>query len=300
MDIDQLPIFPWESYRVTLDDKFLYHYTKAESLLKILETMTLRPSSFANLNDLAEGKVNWISFDWEHMESQFSFEDCFIKQNCSMISFTTNYRRGNDDSYEPTSGALHPRMWAQYAENNFGACIVFRKDVLEAVIEREMKAGVHRFAILDKVKYSILSNNEVPIKKTKASSFIKQNYKSLFFTKDIDWEGENEYRYLGVKMPDTIDITNAIQYICFGSSFFEQRNDGKDYGKLLVKLLMNPNSRCYEYFNSKSFSQISCDAGGYHEHPADNWVEGVLVTIEDEKKQAETLCQMLEGNKYEI
>lgn len=39
-------------------DGALFHFTKFESFKKILEDMTLKPSSFRNLNDMNEGNVN--------------------------------------------------------------------------------------------------------------------------------------------------------------------------------------------------------------------------------------------------
>ena len=39
-------------------DGALFHYTKFSSFLKIMEDMTLLPSSFGNLNDMNEGNVS--------------------------------------------------------------------------------------------------------------------------------------------------------------------------------------------------------------------------------------------------
>ena len=42
----------------SLTDDFLYHFTSSESLLKIVENMTLKFSSFTLLNDLNESELS--------------------------------------------------------------------------------------------------------------------------------------------------------------------------------------------------------------------------------------------------
>lgn len=48
-------------------DGALFHYTKFSSFLKIMEDMTLLPSSFGNLNDMNEGNVSNMNMNENFM-----------------------------------------------------------------------------------------------------------------------------------------------------------------------------------------------------------------------------------------
>ncbi|MCQ2258752.1 MAG: DUF2971 domain-containing protein [Bacteroidaceae bacterium] len=297
MKRNEPPIFLWANTPVELNDSIIYHYTKAESLIKILENMSLRPSLFNRLNDLSEGKVNWLCYDFDTVSNQLSFEDDFIPNNCGLISFTSNYTKGIYGSGTIVSGANRPRMWAQYAENNYGACIAFRKDILLKKINQLVsKKKDDRFAVIEKVNYTYLTSNEVPPKRTDPITFIKDNYRKLFFNKDIDWNGEDEIRYLGINMPKEIPIEGAIQYICFGSKFFTPRDDGKDYGLQLVKLLNDPDSKCHGLFNDHSFSQIQCNANGYFEQIEVDWILNVIERLREDSEIANDLFRKMQQN----
>lgn len=70
-----------------IDDGFLYHFTTADSLMKIVENMTLKLSSFTFLNDLNEDELSCESsggMDAIHIRN-------YIKQHCRLICFTQNF-----------------------------------------------------------------------------------------------------------------------------------------------------------------------------------------------------------------
>ena len=50
-----------------IDDGFLYHFTTAESLFKIVGNMTLKLSSFTLLNDLNEDEKMFIKENYDHL-----------------------------------------------------------------------------------------------------------------------------------------------------------------------------------------------------------------------------------------
>ena len=61
----------------------MFHFTKFESFRKILEDMTLKPSSFGNLNDMNEGNVNNMN-----MNNNFSVmydAEKYIKDRCKIL-----------------------------------------------------------------------------------------------------------------------------------------------------------------------------------------------------------------------
>lgn len=57
----EYPFYLWgtgtysQSFVPKLNDGYLYHYTTPESLFRILENMTIRPSRINGLNDVLEG-----------------------------------------------------------------------------------------------------------------------------------------------------------------------------------------------------------------------------------------------------
>lgn len=84
--------------------------------------MTLLPSSFGNLNDMNEGNVNNMNMN-NNFLVMYNAEK-YIKDRCRILSFSQNYDIGGFGQ----EGTNHPAMWAHYAENSNGVCIVLDKD----------------------------------------------------------------------------------------------------------------------------------------------------------------------------
>lgn len=107
--------------------KILYHYTKYQSLLKILESMTLKFGNLENTNDPKEYFEPNFEFTtgslWDDDEGKIREE----LNNYKIICFST-------DSEIP--GYAHPRMWSQYGGENEGCCIVLDQDKLEKEIKK--------------------------------------------------------------------------------------------------------------------------------------------------------------------
>ena len=108
--------------------------------------MTLRLSTFKNLNDLNEADVNC---EWSDSFNYIRIKD-HIQKHCKLISFSQNYVY-NNVSYE--AGYNHPRMWAQYANNNTGVCIVIDENKLKEINDKDL-VGV--FNKLESVDYDHL------------------------------------------------------------------------------------------------------------------------------------------------
>lgn len=242
------------------NDEYLYHYTTAKALIQILNGMELKLSSFNNLNDVSEIQSNWINSSIDTIIPEIVTQQ-FIIEKCSFISFTTNYRKGG--LYK--TGAEHPRMWAQYGENHYGACIVLRKKDFLSVNKKVLKG---KFYKLEKVKYTIVPNDAIIDENSESEELVKHNYRSLFFCKDKDWKEECEYRLFGVDLPNYLSIDGALAYICLGHRFFKKRSDDIDYGDELFNLFVDNKTRCYEKLKPHSFSQIECSNKGYYEADA--------------------------------
>ena len=108
-------------YIPSMNDKFLFHFTTTESLLKILSGMTVKLSNFTNLNDLNETDINC---DWNDSLKKINTKK-YIQNHCKLISFSQNYHP-KDKFCQP--GYNHPRMWAQYSDNNKGVCLVINEE----------------------------------------------------------------------------------------------------------------------------------------------------------------------------
>ena len=119
------PTYLYGSYELqSPNDGALFHYTKLESFLKIIGTMTLRSSPLCKMNDLNEANID--SLDWDTDFLMMIQAQKYVKEQCSIISFTKNYMTGPICE----EGSNHPALWAHYAEDSNGVCIVLDKEEL--------------------------------------------------------------------------------------------------------------------------------------------------------------------------
>jgi len=72
---------------------------------------------------------------------------------------------------------------------------------------------------LENVLYKPYISNVNPIETDVPELFVKENYKAIFFEKYIDWQKEDERRFLSVNGPDLLSINNCIEFICLGNKF---------------------------------------------------------------------------------
>lgn len=154
--------------------KILVHYTSADKLFLILSAMKLKFSSYQNLNDLNESEVN---FQISDLLLSATIKDEIVK-NCKILSFTID--SFNKNGFLKTWAVDHPRMWAQYADNNQGACIVFDEVKL---IENNPELKDRKKFKIGNVKYKTwnLENRSSELKNF--YELINQNYQSIFFHK---------------------------------------------------------------------------------------------------------------------
>ncbi len=162
------------------DNNLLYHFTTADSLLKILSNMTLKLSTFDNLNDLNETDINC---NWSDSFNHIRIKR-YIQDHCKLICFSQNYIY-NEKFHE--AGYNHPRMWAQYSNNNTGACIVINEKKLKEINDKNL-IGV--FNKIESVGYDHLLYDNAIKDKADAKNFIEIYYRHIFFKKHIDWSQE--------------------------------------------------------------------------------------------------------------
>ena len=251
-------------------DGSLFHYTKFESLIKILETMTLRSSPLSKMNDLNEADLSGL--DWSKDFLQMFHAQEYVRTQCSVISFTQNY----EVDFICREGANHPAMWAHYAENSEGACIVLDKT---ALIENNLNRFRNVFYKLEEVEYTCDHSPRAEVTQgdcTTASDFVHLNYRELFFKKDIDWKSEGEVRLL-VESPEWyLDIMDSVKYIVLGNRLIGNTSRMQE----LVSLIYSSDV-LKDYFSPHSFATVLSSQGGYFIHDASHHVVQCLKELNE-------------------
>jgi len=208
-------------------EKYVYHYTRTCTLVKnILPTNRIRLSPFSELNDPLEFK-NYI---FSRVGARVSGADL----DAQMDAFATNFRARwrvacfSADVYESTatrmredkgediiSAALYrghsrPQMWAHYANNHAGVCLIFDKKLLHTVMAaaaQSIDGQVHAKRVIYKPRqlnrslyetdHLTLDTELLRYGTDHAIELHTARYiDDLFFTKNPDWNNEQEYRWI--------------------------------------------------------------------------------------------------------
>ena len=254
MLLTKLPIYLYHHEELPYrGDGALFHFTKFESFLKILEDMTLLPSSFGNLNDMNEGNVNNMNMN-NNFLVMYNAEK-YIKDRCRILSFSQNYDIGGFGQ----EGTNHPAMWAHYAENSNGVCIVLDKD---AFVKKNKEVLGKHFYKFEDIVYDIFNtpNDEViNYKENTPEEFIMNNWKALFFMKHKDWENEDEHRLFIMDYNGKLSIDGCIKYIVLGRKVFLDASRIK----LIMDMVVDPKFICYHKFIPHSFATMCYNYHGY-------------------------------------
>ena len=254
MLLTELPIYLYYNSELPhRGDGALFHYTKFSSFLKIMEDMTLLPSSFGNLNDMNEGNVNNMNMN-ENFMVMYNAEK-YIKERCHLLCFSQNY----DICGFGYEGTNHPAMWAHYAENSNGVCIVIDK---EAFIKKNKKNLDSHFYKFEDVEYNLFNtpnDTEINYEANTPEEFIINNWKPLFFMKHNDWENEDEHRLFIMDYDGKLSIDGCIKYIVLGRKVF--LDDSRI--KTIMDMVVDPKFGCYRKFVPHSFATMCYDNHGY-------------------------------------
>lgn len=255
------------------DDGALFHYTKFDKLLAILESMTLRSAPLALMNDLNEGRVNEL--DWGGDADKMLEVEHYIQNKCSIICFAKNYQVNSNCE----EGSNHPAMWAHYADDSSGACIVLDKETLLEINKDKLKNVFYKF---DSVSYEIISAPDVEDvdaqEDLSISAFVQKNYHELFFKKHTDWSYETEERFLVESPQIELNIRGAIKYIVLGGRLKRDRQKMRE----LVSRLITPGTSIYKYLKPRSFAQISTSISGYFTESAESGIADLIYSVSQE------------------
>lgn len=253
-------------------DNYLYYYTNCDTLFKILDNLSIQVSRYNNVNDLDEANLDCLGRYWP---KRFELRP-FVYEKCCFISFVHNLFEDGRKVW----GTEHPRMWAQYAENNHGACIIINKDNL---IKQISEIPNISFGGIDDINYEW--NKFVSPEKTEeiidycrnatVEDILIKYSKEMLLTKHKDWEQERETRlYLIKKNPIDeknekemkVSIDGCIEGICLGYKFLDDTEN-------VIKLAKLLSDTHYKYYD-----QIKLDAFGLIVSPEDGYVSWPIKT----------------------
>ena len=119
-----------------------------------------------------------------------------------------------------------PRSWAQYGENNKGVCLIFNKDKLTKQIQKQTHLLYYlkhkKIKYIDILRSDLLSDLDFvfsdyefldePHKNVKevVNKTLKSKSDFIYFTKDIYWRDEREYRFLLWNMSENDNYENVF------------------------------------------------------------------------------------------
>lgn len=238
-------------YNITSPDEFLYHYTNEDALFnKILPRNNLRMGPIACTNDPRETKdwqfglgtnrhFNDLSEEkWAQLEKGATRA---TKKHAKLICFTVDSENAShiliDHIWE--RGFCRPRMWAQYAQDHKGVCLIFDHKKLRSSLQATCPPG--SFLIGSNVTYRnrsqapSLKNNPFILSYDLCESMgvenavqlhVRHYWKELFFEKSVDWSQEREFRWLmwdQVHADHLFNFADSLKGIVVGAHFPEEK-----------------------------------------------------------------------------
>lgn len=195
--------------------KFIYHYTKLDTALeKILPNQKLRLSPLENMNDPQESHgwsgildrtppVRLAYSEMPNVKSEFNemLRKAVSKSKIGCFSASTA------ESYigilTDGAGWCKGRMWAQYADNGRGVCLVFDKEKLVKMAkacfgEENVAARLVQYKLCNEIFNNLPEPHNLVAANLEGQveSYIIDNSDAIFFIKHSDWRDENEFRLL--------------------------------------------------------------------------------------------------------
>lgn len=218
-----------------------------------MEEMTLLPSSFGNLNDMNEGNVSNMNMN-ENFMAMYNAEK-YIKEKCHLLCFSQNY----DICGFGHEGTNHPAMWAHYAENSNGVCIVIDKEAFIKKNKAILDSHFYKFEDIEYRLFNTPKDAEINYEAITPEEFIMNNWKTLFFLKHNDWMNEAEHRLFLMDYEGKLSIDGCIKYVVLGRKVF--LDDSRI--KTIMDMVVDPTSGCYRKFVPHSFATMCYDNHGY-------------------------------------
>lgn len=226
------------------DARYLFHYTKTSHLLEsILPESKLRFSSLETTNDPLEFE-NFNHFvvsksEVTNLETSTLIDEGFklidiIKKVCKICCFSIDCQP-NYDRYLRliNKGYCLPRMWSQYGENHYGACLVFDRIEIESEIRNSKKLLISENGEYQFFNREIIYDDSLPgleaaltleyesVKGKQAIQLFENNLIPFLFTKFENYKHEQEYRM-----------------VIYNDTFLDRSYIDVDYGKSLKAIIL--------------------------------------------------------------
>ena len=195
----------------------LYHFTKFDTALKILESNRLRFGRLDNMNDIHENdKVEFVGANNQQInefpsEVLDALHDEIYKYR--QISLTTEGQPGDNLGFN-----LH-HMWGIYADKGEGVCLVFDKKELEKSHDmKNINLGRVNYDDTKKLESFFISDSKNP---EEVLDEIKKHIPDIYFHKRKEWEHEQEYRLIkrcpNAAKEEYLLLGHALKFIILSS-----------------------------------------------------------------------------------
>jgi hypothetical protein len=211
--------------------KTIYHYCKLSTAIEyILPNKQLLLNSAGKTNDPRENKS--FVFALKNISTNNYFDSAkhndevssALRKDCKVLCLSSDH--GTYFGYE------YSRLWALYGENHKGVCIGLNRELFVKENQSVLKAGYFKKVIYNRLeearrlphKEFDLERNELLGQKTYLNEFRNENIDHLFFTKNEEWESEQEYRMIlfsKKKQNEYCSIQKSLTGIYLGVDFSE-------------------------------------------------------------------------------
>lgn len=263
---------------------YLYHYTSAETALKILASGSLRMGQYRKTNDPKESKDwhfsvgvinNGKTINQPSAQRMSNWLSEKIKSSARVLCFCTDTPPLTGDHIKDIykRGYCKPRMWAQYGDSHSGVCLIFRTEqFLEATRFRFGKSIPRFYGNVKYVNRPVVSDCFSP---SEAPYIIDlESYKSLgqdryylqhalmhrhrlFLEKMDDWSNEREWRIVTFQDGDEevyIPYQNSLAGVMFGERTSEETmaeiiGAAKNYSPWFMRMKWKNCTPWYDYEN---------------------------------------------------
>ena len=235
---------------------YVAHYTRLETAVDhILKNRTLRIGPLLATNDPRETKMWNFSVGSSGSVSSPSSKELedlahhnydfnkILRNGYKVLCVSQDAENAMKMDFSDRS-YCKPRMWAQYAENHRGVCLIFDKQVLHKTLEQKfgqdslifgnvLYDNFHDVRSLGWPKYmDAFSLSGDDIKKYGLEITLEKHREKyldvFFFWKNKDWEHEAEYRWIVSgknNEPEFIQIEDSLRAILLGVDYPMERLD---------------------------------------------------------------------------
>lgn len=184
--------------------EYIYHYTKAENLFKILPEMRLKLNVLNKTND----QIEYLKY------FEYSINSAVSNETSDLLNFGDSIK-GEIVTILCFSGSNKiegynlPTMWAHYAENYAGVAL--------AINTRQFLSENPRFQHFYPINYLAPGSIKSYVIDNKSNK--EEIVKAKLFRKRNDWSSENEWRLSSIEGEEFSSIEKSLSSIILGRNF---------------------------------------------------------------------------------